>query len=230
MTSEILDANENTLPKLLLRHRERFHDRRVALREKDRGIWKRYTRSDYYLIVESLAAAFLAMGLKKDEKVSIIGENKPHVYWFELGAQVCRAPVVGIFSDCSADEIKYFLTHSDSRFVVCQDQEQVDKLLEIKDEVPGIRKVIYWEEKGMWSYTDPWLVNMDEMMEGFAAGMEAMTEGMKNAHLKIAVTFPGEIVESNATKIEGKTAIWEYTGPELMMGGTAEEMTATVRQ
>lgn len=165
MTVEILDASENTLPKLLLRHSERFHDRRVALREKDRGIWKTYTWSDYCAIVESLAAAFLAMGLRKDEKVSIIGENKPHVYWFELGAQICRAAVVGIFSDCSADEIKYFLTHSDSRFVVCQDQEQVDKLLEIKDEIPQIKKVIYWEEKGMWSYMDSWLVNMDDMIE-----------------------------------------------------------------
>ncbi|MDQ7783296.1 MAG: AMP-binding protein [Desulfomonilaceae bacterium] len=165
MTLEILGTNKNTLPKLLLRHTERFQDRRVALREKDRGIWNTYTWSDYYSIVESLAAAFVVMGLKKDEKVAIIGENKPHVYWFELGAQICRAPVVGVFSDCSAEEIKYFLTHSDCRFVVCQDQEQVDKLLEIKDEVPQIRKVIYWEERGLWSYRDPWLLNMEEMMK-----------------------------------------------------------------
>lgn len=160
-----LDANIDTLPKLLLRNYQSYQDGRVALREKDRGIWKRYTWADYYAIVESLAAAFLAMGLKEGDKVSIIGENKPHVYWFELSAQVCGAPVVGIFSDCSAQEIKYFVTHSDSRFVVCQDQEQVDKLLEIKNEVPEIRKVVYWEQKGLWNYRDPWIMAIDEMME-----------------------------------------------------------------
>jgi len=160
-----LDADMNTLPKLLLHNYERLQDRRTAVREKDRGIWKSYTWSEYYSIVESLAAAFLALGLNKDDKVSIIGENKPHVYWFELAAQACGAPVVGIFSDCSTEEIKYFLTHSDSRFVVCQDQEQVDKLLEIKEQVPEVKKLIYWEKKGLWNYQDPWLMRMDEMLE-----------------------------------------------------------------
>ncbi|MGO9118939.1 MAG: AMP-dependent synthetase/ligase [Desulfomonilaceae bacterium] len=159
------DGLSETLPKLLLRNYQKYGDRKIALRAKDRGIWKKYTWTDYYSVVEILAAAFLEMGLEREEKVSIIGENKPHVYWFELAAMVCRAPVVGIFSDCSPEEIKYYITHSDSRFVMCQDQEQVDKLLEIKDEVPEIRKVIYWEEKGMWNYRNPWLTTMDEMME-----------------------------------------------------------------
>lgn len=153
----------DTLPKLLLHHYQRHGDSKIALREKDRGIWKKYTWADYYAIVESLTMAFLELGIKKDDKISIIGENKPHVYWFELASLTCRAPVVGIFSDCTPPEIKYFIEHSDSRFVVCQDQEQVDKLLQIKDEVPQIKKVIYWEEDGMWNYVDPLLMTMDEM-------------------------------------------------------------------
>lgn len=155
----------DTLPKLLLHHYRRFGDSKIALREKDRGVWIKYTWADYYSIVQKLSMALLELGIEKNDKVSIIGENKPHVYWFELASLVCGAPVVGIFSDCIPTEIKYFLEHSDSRFVVCQDQEQVDKLLEIKDEISGIKKVIYWEKKGMWSYDHPVLITMDEMLE-----------------------------------------------------------------
>ncbi|MBW2284031.1 MAG: AMP-binding protein [Deltaproteobacteria bacterium] len=155
----------DTLPQLLRHHYRRFEDDRIAMREKDRGIWKPFTWADYYSIVRRLTHAFLDLGLQPDEKVAIIGENKPHVYWFELAALTCRAPVLGIFSDCGPQEIKYFLTHSDSTFVICQDQEQVDKVLEIKDDIPLIRKVIYWEEKGMWNYDDPLLITMDEMMD-----------------------------------------------------------------
>jgi len=162
---EYAQVSPDTMPKLLLYHYRKHKGSKIALREKDRGIWKKYTWADYYSIVERLTMAFLEMGIKKNEKVSIIGENKPHVYWFELASLICGAPVVGIFSDCTPSEIKYFLEHSDSRFVVCQDQEQVDKLLEIKSDVPEIKKVIYWEEKGMWNYNDPLLITMEEMLE-----------------------------------------------------------------
>jgi len=165
----------DTLPQLLRYHYRRFGNSKIAMREKDRGIWKPHTWSDYYAIVERLTLAFLELGLQPDEKVAIIGENKPHVYWFELAALTCRAPVLGIFSDCGPPEIKYFLTHSDSTFVICQDQEQVDKVLEIKEEIPLIRKVIYWEEKGMWNYDDPLLITMDEMLEMGARKVETNT-------------------------------------------------------
>lgn len=159
----------DTLPQLLRHHYRRWGDNRIALREKDRGIWKPFTWANYYSIVERLTHAFLELGLQPNDKVAIIGENKPHVYWFELAALTCRAPVLGIFSDCGPTEIKYFLTHSDSTFVICQDQEQVDKVLEITEEIPLIRKVIYWEKKGMWDYDHPLLITMDEMLEMGAA-------------------------------------------------------------
>lgn len=91
----------DTLPKCLLHHYRKFGGTRIALREKDRGIWRRYTWADYYSIVQRLAMAFLELGLQKGDKVAIIGENKPHVYWAELAALACGAPVLGIFSDCT---------------------------------------------------------------------------------------------------------------------------------
>jgi len=76
---------------------------------------------------------------------------------------------VGIFSDCGAEEVKYFVNHSDSVFIFAHDQEQVDKILEIKEEIPGVKKTIYWDPKGLWNYDEPILSSMEEVM---AAGRE----------------------------------------------------------
>jgi len=164
----MLDQSQSladTLPKLLLGYYKKFGHSKVALREKTRGIWVKYTWADYYSIVRHLATAFLELGIHKYEKVAIIGETKPHVYWYELAALACGGQVLGIFPDSSPSEMKYFLSHSESTFVVCQGQEQVDKILKIKDECPYLKRVIYWELKGMWSYEHPLLITMDEMIK-----------------------------------------------------------------
>ncbi|MFH1349659.1 MAG: AMP-binding protein [Pseudomonadota bacterium] len=154
-----------TLPQLLLRNYRKHGSREIAMREKDRGIWQSYTWADYHKMVKYLCLAFVSMGLKRGERVSIIAENKPHAYWFELAAQSIGGVIVGIFADCTPPEVEFYVSHSESSYVVCQNQEQVDKILEIKDKIPGVRKVIYWDKKGLWSYSDPILINMDEMLE-----------------------------------------------------------------
>lgn len=156
---------EDTLPKLLLRNYLKYGSSQVAIREKDMGIWQSYSWAEYYEIVKYLCLAFISMGLKPGERVSILAENKPHAYWFELAAQAAGGVVVGIFADCTPPEVEYYVGHSESRFVVCQDQEQVDKLLVIKDTVPAVQKVIYWDPKGLWSYSDSILMNMEQMLE-----------------------------------------------------------------
>ncbi|MCX5874471.1 MAG: AMP-binding protein [Deltaproteobacteria bacterium] len=158
-------VHADTLPKLLLRNRSKFGSSQAAAREKTMGIWQSYSWEDYYSIVKHLCLAFVSMGLEKGDRVSILGENKPHVYWFELAAQSARAVVVGVFADCTPPEVEYYLSHSGSRFVVCQDQEQVDKVLEIIEKIPQLEKIIYWDPKGLWSYTDPLLISMEEMIE-----------------------------------------------------------------
>jgi long-chain acyl-CoA synthetase len=167
MTESAINRQElsDTLPKLLLRNSLKFGDSKIALREKDRGIWKSQTWKNYYETVSQLAMALDAMGLRKGDKVAIIGENKPHTYWFEMASLSCGAIVLGIFSDCSSDETNYFLNHSDASFVVCQDQEQVDKILAIKSEISNVKKVIYWEERGLWNYKDSLLLTMKEMLK-----------------------------------------------------------------
>ncbi len=135
------------------------------MRVKDRGIWQEYTWEDYYQKVRHFCLGLISLGLQKGDKVSILGENKPEWFWAELAVQSAGGAAVGIFTDCLPGEIKYYVEHSDSTFVVVHDQEQVDKLLEIKNDVPKVKKIIYWDPKGLWSYTDPILLSFDEVVE-----------------------------------------------------------------
>ena len=154
-----------TLPQLLRENFKKYGNGVVAMRVKDKGIWNEYTWQDYYMTVKHFCLGLIHLGLQKGDKVSILGENKPEWFWAELAVQSAGGAAVGIFTDCLPAEIKYFVHHSDSTFVVAHDQEQVDKLLEIKAEIPKVRKVVYWDPKGLWSYTDPILISFHEVIE-----------------------------------------------------------------
>jgi long-chain acyl-CoA synthetase len=154
----------DTFPKLLRENFEKYGNDRVAMRVKDRGIWIRHTWEDYYYKVRYFSLGLIKLGLKWGDKVSILGENKPEWFWAELAAQAAGARVVGIFTDCIPSEVRYYIEHSDSTFVVAQDQEQVDKILQIKVDLPFLSKVIYWDPKGLWSYKDPMLIFYQEVL------------------------------------------------------------------
>jgi len=153
-----------TLPQALRENYKKYGSRVVAMRVKDKGIWHEYTWEDYYLKVKYFCLGLMSLGLQRGDKVSILGENKPEWFWAELAVQSARGAAVGIFTDCLPNEVKYYVEHSDSTFVVVHDQEQVDKLLEIKNDVPKVKKVIYWDPKGLWTYTDPILLSFDAVI------------------------------------------------------------------
>ena len=153
-----------TLPQALRENYNKYGPRVVAMRVKDRGIWQEYTWEDYYLKVKYFCLGLVSLGLEKGDKVSILGENKPEWFWAELAVQSARGAAVGIFTDCRPNEVKYYAEHSDSTFAVVHDQEQVDKFLEIKNDLPKLKKVIYWDPKGLWAYDDPILLSFDEVI------------------------------------------------------------------
>ncbi len=157
--------NLDTLPKLLRENYRKHGDRRMAMRVKDRGIWQSYTWEDYYEKVKGFSLGLMKLGLERGDKVSILGENKPEWYWAELAAHCAGGVAVGIFTDCIPAEVKYYLEHSDSKFVVAHDQEQVDKLLEIKDQLPLLKKIIFWDPKGLWNYRDSLLLSFGEVLK-----------------------------------------------------------------
>jgi long-chain acyl-CoA synthetase len=156
---------ENTLPKLLLQNYQKWGDTRVAMRHKEFGFWREYTWKDYYEKVKYFSLGLMSLGFERGDHVSIIGDNEPEWFWAELAVQAGGGAVSGIFSDCFPPEVKYIIENSDGKFVVVQDQEQIDKLLQVNDELPLVQKVIYWNESGLRHYDDSTLMSFQEVLK-----------------------------------------------------------------
>ncbi len=151
------------LPLLLQRNALRYGDRRVALREKEYGIWQPVTWQKYYDHVRNFALGLKALGFKREDKLAIIGDNRPEWVYAELAAQSVGGIPLGIYQDSILTEVAYIINHSEARIVVAEDQEQVDKILEMKNELPLLEGVVYTDKKGMRDYEDDDLLYFPEV-------------------------------------------------------------------
>ncbi|MBU2551169.1 MAG: AMP-binding protein [Proteobacteria bacterium] len=154
----------DTLPKYLYLNHRRWKNR-VAIRKKKYGIWNEYSWQHHYNQVKYFTLGLIDLGLQKGDKTTIVGDSDPEWTWAQMAVLSAGGVVAGAFTESLPHELKYIVTHSDSRFIVAHDQEQVDKILEIKDELPLVEKVIYWETKGMRDYDDPVLVYYYDVVE-----------------------------------------------------------------
>jgi long-chain acyl-CoA synthetase len=146
----------NTFPKLLL-HNARVRGPRAAWREKDFGIWQTWNWSQTLGEVRALACGLAAMGLRRGDKVAIVGDNRPHLYWAMLAAQCVGGIPVPMYQDAVADEMRFVLGHSEARFAIVEDQEQIDKFLEIKDSCPTLEGLVFKDPRGLRNYTQPFI-------------------------------------------------------------------------
>jgi long-chain acyl-CoA synthetase len=146
----------DTFPKLLARNAARWPDR-VALREKEFGIWQGYTWAEYRDHVRDFALGLRKLGLRPGDKVAIVGDNRPEWVFAEIAAQSLGGASVGIYQDSNLTEVAFVIDHSDAVFVVAEDQEQVDKILGMIDKLSKVRAIIYTDPRGMRNYTHPLL-------------------------------------------------------------------------
>src|SRR5215472_6856840 len=146
----------DTFPKLLLEH-ARLRPDRPANREKDYGIWQSWTWAEVAAEVEALACGLVAMGFRRGDKLAIIGDNRPRLYWGIAATQSLGGVPVPIYQDSIAEEIAFVLDHAEIRFAVAEDQEQVDKLVAIKGRCPLLETVIYSEPRGTRHYEQSFL-------------------------------------------------------------------------
>ncbi|MCJ7659258.1 MAG: AMP-binding protein [Anaerolineales bacterium] len=153
----------DTLPKNLIAGYEKYGETKIAMRQKDRGIWRSYTWKQSYAEVRHLCLGLIELGLNHGDKVCIIGDNDPQYFWAQLAVQSGGGVAVGIFTDSTPPEIQYVVSHSDALFFFAKDQEQCDKLLEIHEQVPNVKRVIYWDEKGLWNHDEPWLMSYKQV-------------------------------------------------------------------
>ena len=157
-------AGVDTFPKLLLRNaKERGN--RIAIREKDLGIWQSWTWSEVLGEVKALSAGLAAFGLKRGDKIAIIGDNRPRLYWTMVAAQAIGAIPVPIYQDAVAEEMAFVVDHAEARFAMAEDQEQVDKLLEIRERCSKLEQIIYDDSRGMRGYTQDFLHDFEDLQE-----------------------------------------------------------------
>jgi len=164
-TIQLHSEKGDTWPKVLKHNFEKYGDTHRAMRHKHFGIWQPYTWKDYYLQTKFLALGLLSLGFERGDKLLIVGDNTPEWYYAELAAQADHGVSVGAYSELTAAETKAIAENCEARFAIVQDQEQVDKLLLIKEDLPSLKKVIYWSYKGLAHYDDPLLIGYGDVLE-----------------------------------------------------------------
>ena len=151
-----IDKTLDTIPKLLLDHAKRRGDS-PANRHKNFGIWQSWTWSEVAKEVRNLACGLAKLGFKRGDKLAVIGDNRPRLYWSMVAAQALGGIPVPLYQDSVAEEMVYVLENSDAKFAIVQNQEQTDKLLEIKNRLPHLEYICYEEPRGMRSYTEEFI-------------------------------------------------------------------------
>ncbi|MGB0798940.1 MAG: AMP-binding protein, partial [Planktomarina sp.] len=153
-----------SIPALLARNANDFGTK-AAYREKEFGIWQTWTWADVAEQVEALALGLLTLGVNKGDHIAISGRNRPSLYWSMLAAQSVGAVPVPIYQDAVGDEIAYVLDHCQARYIIAGDQEQVDKVLDVKDSLSELNHIVYLDPRGMRKYDHTALTQFEKLQD-----------------------------------------------------------------
>ncbi|NDE02987.1 MAG: long-chain fatty acid--CoA ligase, partial [Gammaproteobacteria bacterium] len=175
---------ESTFPRLMLQHAQQRPEA-AAMREKEFGIWQTLTWSQVATLVEQIACGLHQLGLRRGEHMVIIGANRPRLYATMLAAQSMGAIPVPLYQDAVGTECVFPINNAEVRFVLAEDQEQVDKMLEIREQCPQLGHVIYDDGRGLRNYSEPGLLGLDALMESGKA-FSASNPGFFKAEIEKA--------------------------------------------
>jgi long-chain acyl-CoA synthetase len=153
-----------TIPQILA-ERAKTMGEETFFRHKRLGIWQKYSFSDVYQRTARFALGLKRLGFHRGDVLAIIGENEPELYIAEFAAQALGGIAVVLFPDTTSEEMKSIVSDCGARFLVVEDQEQVDKALEVREGLDTVERVIYWDPRCMWQYHDPWLMEFAAVEE-----------------------------------------------------------------
>jgi long-chain acyl-CoA synthetase len=156
-------SKPQTLPQYFIERTASYGAGKIALRQKELGIWQEFTWQESYAQVRDIALGLIALGLQRGDRVATVGDNDRFYLWAYLGMLAAGGVQVGLYTDAGSEEMAYIVDHSDAVFVFAKDQEQCDKLLDVRERLPKVKRVIYWDDRGLWNYDDPWLISFEEV-------------------------------------------------------------------
>jgi long-chain acyl-CoA synthetase len=215
-----------TMPQMLRGNARRMPDR-VALHQKDFGIWQPLTWSEYYTRARHFGQGLHALGLQPGGHVAILSENRIEWVIGQLGAGIVRAVTVGVYPTSPANEVAYVLGHSDSEIVICEDQEQADKILERLDELPKLRRIIAIDPKGLRHYTSDMLSTFHEV-ECLGAEFEKENLGFIDAAVDAQrLSETGLMIYTSGSTGKPKGAMLSYRNMRAQALGTIDRLGIT---
>lgn len=211
-------THDTTLPQLLMHNARRFGDK-VALREKDFGIWQTITWRQFADHVRAFAMGLYALGVRRGDTVAIIGDNRPEWLYAEFAAQAIGAMSIGVYQDSVAKEVYDVVSAAEARVIVVEDQEQVDKIIELWPQLTGVLKVIYYESKGMRKYRQPYLASFPDIEE-LGRAYDAQHPGLFEAEL--AAGRPDDVaILSTTSGTTGRPKLAMLTHRNLISQGAS---------
>ncbi len=158
----------DTFPKVLAYNAEHWPTA-VALREKEFGIWNEFSWEEYNQRVKLFALGMHTLGIERGHTVGIVGENRPEWVCAEIASHALGAMIFGIYQDSLNEEVAYLINYAGARIIIAEDEEQVDKVLEITEQCPGVKHIVYCDPRGMRKYQDPRLLSMEDLLQQGAA-------------------------------------------------------------
>lgn len=175
-----------TLPALLMQRAGDYGDR-VALRNKDYGLWQEESWNDYRDNVRAVANALLALGVTPDQCVALISENRPEWVYADLGVQSTGAITAAIYVTSAAEQVAYIVKHSGSSLIFVEDEEQLDKILSTREHLPELERIVVFDWKGLRDFADPMVMRFDDFL---ALGMKADAKAQEALDKRIAGLSP----------------------------------------
>ena len=176
----------NTFPKIL-KHNADKYPTDIALREKEFGIWNEFTWSDYNDRVKWMALGMLELGVKAQDTVALLGDNRPEWVWGEVAAHAIGGYSLGVYQDSMHEEVAYLLNYSKATIIIAEDEEQCDKIFELGDDVPGIKHIVYCDPRGMRKYNDPRLISIEDL---FQLGRDVLAKDSQTYDKLVDATDP----------------------------------------